>query len=154
MKNKPMKLLYISAIFSLVFSLKGFCQQDVEQIPCEKIVIKCAQSQPKGHIIINSQLEYKTQVLNDSPHPDCPSYTMPQIDFDKYTLLGAVIATGGCSEPKIDHVVTKNIITNEIVFNFSSEQQGICLMLWTYEIWCLIPKVADTSKITFNITEK
>lgn len=148
-----MKTLYISVILILNFSLKSFCQHDVEQIPYEDITINCTQPD-EGNYIINSDAEYKTKMQIRSPHPQCVSYELPKIDFNKYTLLGISTSTRVCVVKKIDHFVKQNNVDNNIEFNLNIIQEGDCKQRYPIAIWCLISKVSDTNKIKFKINYK
>lgn len=152
-----MKIISVTLLLSIVtLALWGGRlnqQNDVIQIPCEDIVLKCNQIR-HGNYIINNNVEYQDLLTIRSLHPDCGNYELPLIDFNSYTLLGVFTSTAGCSNPIISHVVTKNTATNDFVLAVNSTQRGLCERNWKIEIWCLIPKVTDSSKIKFNIVKK
>ncbi len=151
-KMKTMKI--ILAIITCSFFLnKLFAQEsNGEIIPCEEIRIMCSQSKG-GNYIIKSETEYHAQIKNRSPHPDCSSYELPTIDFTKYTLLGIVTGTYGCSPPTVEHNVYYTSFNNTYLFELKVKRHGDCLLNLSFEVWCLVPKIPDGSNVEFKGSE-
>ena len=120
-----------------------------EIIPCKKITFKCAQIYG-GNYFINNDAIYHEIFQVRSPHPACLDYSFPIIDFSQYSLLGIVTSTGGCSAPKINYWVIKNS-DNNYIYELNIEQQGYCKVNFGVEVWCLIPKIADSCVVDFKI---
>lgn len=143
-----MKLLSIISIFFGVISININQSEDV--IPCEEIKLLCTQSK-EGEYVIKNDSEYQNLLKIRSSHPDCKSYKLPEIDFNKYTLIGFVSSLGGCDTPEYFYNVTKD--DNMYSFNISINQKGLCKSHHSIEIWCLIPKISDISTLKYNIAD-
>jgi len=137
-----------------LFAFKNRLLNSEEIIPCQEIIIMCAQGVHGGNYVINNQTDYEALLTIRSPHPDCGSYQLPPIDFNQYTLLGVVGGVGGCKTPTIEHHITKN--QNTYTFNYTVTQRGssISKMGFPFEIWCLIPKIDNSSTVEFNLIEQ
>ena len=149
-----MKNLVVIVLISVVLTFASFIKPqstpDIIQIEFADISIKCEQYKQKNYII-NTNEEYQEILSARSPHPVCGTYSLPIINFSKYTLLGMHVGSGGCNVIEGEHFITKNVKTDSIEFNMNIAKQGSCKMLFIFTAWCLIPKVEDTSKINFKV---
>lgn len=78
---------------------------------------------------------------------------LPEIDFSQYTLLGIDLGVAGCKEPIITYSVIK-LSNGNYKFIVDIKQQGYCKINFSYNIWCLIPKISENAIVDFKIIEK
>lgn len=122
-----------------------------EKIACEGIAIGCLilGRETGGEHIINTDEEYQELMQSRSPHSNCGDYNLPVIDFNQYTLIGYIYSIGGCKAPEISHEIRKQ--DNQYTIHITVIQHGMCFILNSIKMWCLIPKVQESSAIIFNI---
>jgi len=89
-------------------------------------------------LIISTSDEYKELLKNLSPHPECTSYSLPEIDFNSKTLLGLRVNSKGCSAPEYFRRIY--MVNGEVVFNVDIKENGMCKMLHQVTYWVTIPK--------------
>lgn len=152
MKNK-----FIIVFFSF-FSVHLMAQTDAnyvsgEKIPCEEITIKCYQGR-ESKFVIRNEMEYQALLNERSPHPDCPSYQLPIIDFTTHTLLGIRTTATGCKEPTWEHNVYYDLQNNKYVFDLFITVYEECARGNPVKIWCLVPKIKDNDLVDFKISKK
>jgi hypothetical protein len=128
----------IKRYLTILFLFAGLSSQG-QDIKYEGITIGCLNlTRINKESIVRSNDEYQKVFESRSPHPDCGSYSPPEIDFSKSTLLGFLINTKGCSEPELNFRVFKS--ENNVVFNVDVIENGMCKMLFQKIIWITIPK--------------
>jgi hypothetical protein len=148
------KILNLSVIM-LFFITSIFAKEKeaslVERISCEKIDIGCLilGRETNGEHIIRNEFEYQKLLKEGSTHSNCDSYQLPSIDFNKYTLIGYISSIAGCDFPQISYEIIKQ--NNQYSINIIAIQQGVCKRNNSIKVWCLIPKVDESSSIKFNI---
>jgi hypothetical protein len=125
-------------------------QSCIDSIISKEIIIKCSQSK-NGNYIIRNEQEYLALFNNKSPQLECNDYTIPEIDFDKYTLIGISTSVDGCSVPTIDRSVFKCKDKKLYIVSLSITKTGLCKMLHKIQIWFLIDQIKTTDKVEFNI---
>lgn len=145
MKTNNYLLLLIVGV-----SLSGelFSQEVGEMVPCKEILIMCSQIHPAENVIRNN-MEYQKLLNVRSPHPDCGSYILPEIDFSQFTLLGIDFGVAGCKEPIITYTVIK-LSNGNYKFIVDIKQQGYCKINFSHNIWCLIPKIDENVIVEFK----
>lgn len=143
-----LSIIVILLAISLLFSFKSKKQEE-EIIPCKEIQIMCRDVY--GKFIINTQAEYEALPKARNPHTDCGNYQLPTIDFAQYTLIGVGQGAMGCEYPKVEHTITKT--GNIYTFIVNIKQQFFCKMNVSVFIWCLIPKVEDSSHIKIQVNK-
>ncbi len=148
-------ITYIVIIIPCLLLNSSFQQNgnDTELIPYQEITIGCLNRWQGvyGENVIQNQSEYNELLKHRSPHPNCISYRLPEIDFSKHTLIGYVFSIGITPPPgKYSQQIIKKYNTYIIEINLNIEKTG----LFPYHIskWFLIPKVEDDSTIIFNMT--
>jgi len=103
-------------------------------------------------VIIRSEQEYNDFFVNKKQDREgCASATPTAIDFDKYTLIGALTQTTGCSdryERQIDQKGNK-----ELTYTVKAISVGACLPLRLNMNWALIPKIKNRTDVHFEIEE-
>lgn len=143
-----MNNFFFLLIAGTLFSIKLFSQDNGQEIiPCQEIKIMCSQVHPSENVIRNN-VEYQKLLNVRSPHPDCGSYTLPEIDFNQYTLLGIDLYLGGCKEPAFTHSLMK-LPDGNYKFIVNIKEYGYCKMGFSQSIWCLIPKIDETVSVEF-----
>lgn len=143
---RAMRIIFL--LYTIVFCFRISAQEIGELVPCEEIKIMCSQIHPAENVIRNN-IEYQKLLNVKSPHPDCGIYSLPEIDFNKYTLLGIDLGVGGCKEPTIKHSVMK-LPDDRYEFIVNIKQRGYCKINFSYDIWCLIPKIDETVIVKFT----
>jgi len=138
---------------SKVKELNVACAVVEDTISSKEIIIKCIQT-PCCEFVIRNAKEYKTILKTDSPHPDCGSYELPPIDFNKYTLMGMMASSGGCREPQTEYYIVKNDSTVNYQFHLKIRQNGLCKINFSIQVFCLIPKIDDNAKVEFIVDRK
>ena len=86
-------------------------------------------------------------------HPynlDCDTAQLPNIDFDKYSLIGKYTEGGGC-EVSYDRDIIEDKLRNRIIYTIKVEYQGTCAMLITSMNWVLIPKLKRNYEVEFVV---
>lgn len=133
-----------------LFSSKLFAQEESigEIIPCQDVSILCSQVHPSENVIRNEK-EYQALLNVRSLHPDCDSYKLPLIDFNQYTLLGISFGAGGSKVPIIEHQIIK-LTNGNYRFIVKIKQKVGYEREWSYEIWCLIPKIENNENVEFK----
>ena len=143
---------YILLIF-ILSSVNNLYSQynDSIIIPYEEIKLMCTQPDI-GNYIINNKTEYQDLLKERSQHPFCDSYELPDINFEKYTLIAHHSSVGGCEEPDFSCIIKKYDGKYYVKINIT--QFGICRILNHIKFWCLIPKEKFNSNIEFDVKRK
>lgn len=137
------------AVITIVLT-NSFFAQDNEDIICHEIDFGCLIMGREiiGEHVIKSNEEYQELLSSLVPISSCYNYILPDIDFNQYTLIGYISSESGCKPPIFSHSITKQ--NNQYFFNIDVNKQGRCKVNHTLKIWCLIPKIEETSVVTFN----
>ena len=122
---------------------------EIEPVTCESISIMCTQS-PQGEYILRNNEEYQALLTVMSPHPDCGSYTLPEIDFNEHTLIGFISSISGCESPDVSYVIEEGDGDN-YTFTVSVVRKGLCERNNPIIIWCLIPKLEEGATMNFIV---
>ena len=133
----------------LLISTICFCAPHVfSQVHFKEITVECMNlTRLPGNSVISDQREYERLYDYRSPHPNCSSYTLPEIDFQKEMLININADASGCSEPKIKFEIQKKEEGCEV--DVTVEPDGLCKMLFQKQIWIVVSK-SDCSKIIFR----
>lgn len=140
-------------VIALFFSNQIFAQEIGKIIPCEEIIIGCRIVKHGEKYVIKDENEYQSLLNNRSPHPDCSGYTLPYIDFTKYTLLGIDETAKGCKKPTFQYEIYFDYQNNKYFFDLIITVYGECEVANPVKIWCLIPKMPENSVVDFKIKE-
>lgn len=81
---------------------------------------------------------------------DCSAATLPDIDFNKYFLVGKFTSGGGCSV-EYDRQVTADEENNKLIYKIDADYTGLCSMLIVDMNWVLIPKKYCNYTIEFQV---
>ena len=123
-----------------------------KSISCQEIQIKCFQ-ESSGNYIINSKVEFQYIIKNSSSNPGCTNYNFPEIDFDRFTLVGKIFSTGGCHPPTISYEILQND-NHSYSMRIKVIQSGFCKINFEKSVWCLIPKIPSNVEFLFQINPK
>lgn len=137
-------LIMICLITLLSFDNDG----NKEKIEYEEIKIMCTQLKGGEYVITNNN-DYQQLLEIRSPHPDCITYTLPEINFNKYTLIIIHYVVGGCKSPDVNFNIYKNDYGNFIV-NTQIAQYGLCKIGQHIKKKVLIPKIDDNAEVIFE----
>ncbi|MFO7880524.1 MAG: hypothetical protein ACQES0_04670 [Bacteroidota bacterium] len=142
-----MKVILLIAIIPLLYPAKS---QDKEEIEYQEIDIKCIQSTLEEQLIL-SDTDYQKLLEKRSLHPDCDTYHLPEIDFDKHSLIGLHYGVAGCENPDVEiHIYSLPDGTYQVKTGIT--QIGLCKRLNHVNKWILIPRIDDPEKIGFDKT--
>lgn len=148
-------ILTVCTIISLIsFIPQNKNLEDEKNIFCEKVNILCDKFSPNTEKIINTELEYKNLFSKTENSKYCIENPPPSIDFTKYTLIGVYLSTKGCGNLKSEYHLSSSSDGSGVSFNLTITSKGLCKKMNYYKIWCIIDKIADPNKISFNIIKK
>lgn len=94
-------------------------------------------------LVIATYDEYSKLLKNLSAHPDCSSYSLPEIDFTNKILLGFRVNSKGCSAPQYRRRIY--MTNSEIIFSVDVTENGMCKMLHEITYWVTIPMVHNAN---------
>lgn len=116
----------------------------------------CFSGTPSGidtEVIIRdnkSYQEYFNQKRISPYNLDCDTAGLPNINFDKHSLIGKYTEGGGC-EVSYDREILDNKWKNKIIYTITAEYSGDCYMLITNMNWALIPKLKNKYEVEFIV---
>ncbi len=103
--------------------------------------------QLEGNTVISNLPDYNKLYNYRSPHPDCAKYVLPEIDFQKQTLVGIDASATGCSDPEILFKIDKK--AKGCLVDLTIKPVGTCTVLLKRRIWMVVEK-SDCKRITFK----
>lgn len=153
----PQLLRTIGLWLLLVAGLVGGCSKsprcagDDENagIIFSSIQIGCAPPTLLENYVIASDSAYQ-QTFTDTSNGQ-PRCTLPPIDFNTYTLLGAR-ASGQC-KIKVLREVTSVEAQREYAYKITVKSCGLCKKLAYNDNWVLVPKLPSGWAVAFEIVE-
>lgn len=152
MKKNPL----IPIVFILLLSItiipfkQSFASQSVDTIKTKPITIKCIHLRD-GQAVIESKEDLQNLLNNNrSPHPACNSYQLPEIDFNKYLLVGIYKIVGGCKPPNYSTIVLNK--QGVLKFYIDITRQGSCKRGDFVKFWHIIPKPSNYRNLKFIIS--
>lgn len=141
-------------IILLLFPLNAICQtgNNNENLLIEEIEIICISPIiSEKYFVIKNKNDYYAIFRRYSDHPNCIGYNLPQIDFDRYTLIGINKGVIGCDAPvyKYNFYKENNIYFMEI----NITQIGFCKVNLVIFKAYLISKLLENEdiKIIINV---
>lgn len=84
---------------------------------------------------------------------NCDTATVPDINFDKYTLVGKFTSGGGC-DVEYKRNVFEDVNNKNIIYEIKINYTGLCEMLITSMNWALIPRIPDNYSVEFKVRER
>jgi hypothetical protein len=152
MVNINIRGTYVLLVLVMHFWMPVICytQQVINVSDYEEITIPC-NAIKKGAWIINNNEEYSDIFIHNWVNFNCPGFSPPSIDFNRYTLLLFYRTVGGGHLPKVTHSL---ILDSEGYYSFNIEITVIGLEEPGNHIKMayLIPKT-DASFVKFNIQQ-
>jgi len=106
-------------------------------------------------VIIRNDIEYHDftdSVKNDLGNVDCDTVKIPDVDFNKFTLLAISTQGSGCSA-SYERRVFKDIKNKRIIYEISIYYKGPCDMLQGSRNWALVPKIPEDYTIIIDEKE-
>lgn len=76
--------------------------------------------------------------------------TQPQIDFDRYMLLGMSAGASGCRTPDYAVNVTCDDAQRTIRFRLHITEHGPCDRYFAHNVWALVPQTPVTYSVVFE----
>ncbi len=128
-------------------SLSGL---DTVRIPYETLDFSCFEVD-EGTYIINSQSELQAVFSKRNWKEECENIPLAEVDFEKYTILGFVRGSSGCSRSKLRMAIRKNKSKKEITLSGRIKYTGDCMMYVYYIRWCLIEKIPEDYQVKFYL---
>lgn len=141
-------------VLLVILTLNAACQKDSAdanpvvsgiEVPFEEIEIDCFKNIEREWIIRSEQELMKEKSLFSE---DCRNYQFPEINFEKYTLLGYFVITGGCRFPDVEHHVF--IQNRKLIFQRVVTQNGCCKPGIYAKGHILVPKMTNEIEIEFR----
>ncbi len=132
-------IIQISLIFLFIVVSNAQNIENDKEIPCQSTDINfyCLDDN-NWHWVINNEKEYQRIVGGKT-----------EIDFSKYTLIGVVYSSAGCTKPNTSHSIYFLEKGNTYRYELNVQQNGNCKALFAGNIWCLIPKIPNEMKVDF-----
>jgi hypothetical protein len=97
------------------------------------------------------QYQYYENIIRAHPaNVNCDTAKLPEIDFEKFTLLGKETHGGGCGV-KFEREVLKDTKNKKIIYKISVEYIGPCYMLFVSYNFVLVPKIPADYEIEFQV---
>ena len=149
-------------IFIFLFALSG-CEKyedlsDLVEFYESSYFGACFSGMPSGidtEVNITNNESYLEYFNKKRIHPvnlNCDTAKLPEIDFNKYSLIGKYTEGGGC-DVSYDREIINNKRKNKIVYTINVEYTGLCDMLITNMNWALIPKLKKNYDVEFIVEE-
>ena len=149
-----MKINYL--VLLVIITLNASCQKDNAdaipevsgiEVPFEEIEMSCINNIEREWVVRSNQELWKEKSFYSDY---CRNYRFPEIDFEKYILLGYHTSVGGCGMPIVKHEVF--IQRRKLIFRRMITRDGPCEINITTTRQILVPKLYKDFEIEF--TEK
>ncbi|MCF8303005.1 MAG: hypothetical protein K9I94_07000 [Bacteroidales bacterium] len=154
---------FLSVIFVLLVALTG-CQKDDESSLADSIggerihadyldFGKCFYASSNyDSVVIQNESAYKAleDSLRANNSKDCSDASLPNVNFNDYTLIGKWTGASGCSA-EYEREVIKDNTKNIYLYKITVKSYGLCQMLISNMNWALIPKVPPGWKVEFEV---
>ena len=101
-------------------------------------------------IIQDTNTYYNVFNTNNLTNYNCDTVSLPDIDFNTYSLLGILTIGSGCSAD-YKRKIFKDISNKKIIYSISIEYSGLCEMLIYNWNFTLVPKVPDEYTVDFQL---
>ena len=108
--------------------------------------VNIAEMRMAGATVYTSQEELAKLPVGSGP--ECKDWKVPEIDFGKRVVFGAV-GSGGCNIVESKHEVTMS--DKGLLYTFSVKDEGDCERLAMKANWVSVPKPAEGTKITAKV---
>ncbi len=155
MQNKPLLVTLIMCILFFFSSCsKEEITEDVQFVEASYFG-SCfyGTTDEKEQIVIRSEEEYIAYFEKKRITPsnvDCSEAKLPEIDFNKHSLIGTW-TSGGCQVDYDRKIVKKG--NNELNYNIKASYFGDCYMLVFSMNWAIVPKIKKRTEVVFKVEE-
>lgn len=144
MNNKTI----VGTVF-LFFLASNIC---FSQIPFSEVRMGCLDTfKLDATNIYTNEDEYHNLYTYMAPFEDCNHYVLPEVDFDRYRLIGIKVESGGCAMPAVKLQLEKE--DGVCVFKVLVGDGGNCKALFLNSIWALVEKT-ECSKFSVQVTRQ
>ncbi len=130
--------------YDLVDTSSGVIEQDINFGSCFSDV-----GALESQYIINDEATYQSLGILPINSPDCEGSSLPEIDFNTYTLLG-LYADGAC-DVSFDRIVEKDEAAMKYIYTISVTSCGNCESLRFGMNWVLVPKLPENYTVDFEV---
>jgi len=157
-----MKKIFLISLFAII-SFSG-CKKS-EDITSNAIFLKtgwngffgpCFNSFYDSEVVIRSQKEYELFFENNRrtelPPGHCEGTPPPEIDFNKYTLIGKGTYATGCGQEFNRTLIQKGNKT--LRYHIVVISKGGCLPLRHEMNWALVPKIKNRTEVIFEVENR
>lgn len=138
-------MLKVICLFASLLFLPGISFSKTEndtliEICCTTVeILRHGNLYGNWHYLINSEKEFRKIIGGRT-----------DIDFSKFTLVGVVTFSGGCTAPDVFHVINYSKSSGNYTYELKIKTHGGCENNIPIEIWCLIPKMAEGAIMVFD----
>jgi hypothetical protein len=107
-------------------------------------------------LICQSNIQYRTYenlIRSHLETRNCDTARLPDIDFNKFTLLSKRTAGGGCGV-KTERTILKDTGNRKIIYKITNDYTGKCyLYLFSYN-YAIVPKIPVGFTVEFQVTQR
>ena len=100
----------------------------------------------------NAYKEYQDKIRVTSSGTNCDTASLPNIDFNKFTLLTKLSEGTGCSAGYTRKIV-KDYDNKKTIYTIKVEHSGLCDALISHYNWVLVPKISEDFTIEFEVIQ-
>ena len=144
-------ILFIVLILTLIGACTDYSQYPV--IDCIKFEMDdCHKEMIEGHFAMTSQNQYEEVMVNFLPDstnmPQCQQSTLPNIDFNDYSLLGYRVCGSGC-ETSFEPTVYLDEVNKKYLYGVDVIEKGGCEPWVCSMNWILVPALPTDYFVEF-----
>lgn len=115
----------------------------------DSVLASVKQKNP-GHTDVEYEEMVRKSFYSSLPFRGTEGCTQPQIDFERYTLLGMSANASGCRTPDYAIDVTCNDAQRKITFKLHVTEHGSCERYFAHNVWALVPQTFATYNVVFE----
>lgn len=101
--------------------------------------------------VVRNEAEYEKLAFHFLSKTDCEASTVPDIDFEAYSLLG-VLSVTDCNSIYSREVVELHEV-KQFIYSVNVEWAGSCDGLVTQRNWVLVPKIPEGYTVNFYVND-
>jgi hypothetical protein len=154
---KQMTLLIILLSFlSCEKEGSNFKDVDVTSLETELACFACKLDECSNNceFVINDNDSYLLLDSLKSDSEDCNSSQLPDIDFNKKTLIGKCTLVSGCGETKYSRKVEISDSDRKYIYTIQIDTSGLAHCIKNNMNWILVPKIPSNYSIEFKVITK
>ena len=131
-------------------NLESSVYDELEFTELEKNYVECVDATCLNEGCIINSLEEYNRLVEISDSPACEQFSLPEIDFSQYALLGKSVKATGCEQEFIKQVERADG-TRRILYKIDIKEKGFCKLLARNNNWILIPKIPSGYELEFFV---